>query len=635
MPRWTKTLFAFSHDLAASCVAFCVALYLRLGDLALDLPREMLIANLALFVATCGVVFLASGLYRGIWAYASVRDLGAILRAATIATALYMAASFLLTRLESIPRSTPVITWFVLLAFLCGSRLFYRMLREGRLISLWNNAGGGRTPVLLLGAGDEADLFMRALASNPYAAYEVVGVIAENEKRVGRELHSVSIMGTARDLPDIMNRLRARGRAPTRLIMTRPRASLDAVFAENLLEQASALGLSISRLPAMTNLHENILENGGQVKDQPIAIEDLLGRPETVLNREAIEALVKGKRALVTGAGGTIGSELARQIAALGPSHLTLVELGEFNLYTITMEMRERFPDLKFTPLLADIRDQVRIKQVFQQEKPEIVFHAAALKHVPIAEENVRETVLTNVHGTRVVADCAAEAGVSAMVLISTDKAVNPTSVMGATKRAAEIYAQTLELANSPTRYLAVRFGNVLGSTGSVVPRFKEQLGKGGPLTVTHPDMTRYFMTVREAVELVLQASAMAMLPGGERGNILVLDMGKPVKIVDLARQMIRLAGLRPEMDIKIVYTGLRPGEKMHEELYSQQEQLRPSAADGVNLLAPQAQDIGAVNAAVTELVRAAQAGGEEASLRGMISRLVPEFNHDKKSTAA
>jgi FlaA1/EpsC-like NDP-sugar epimerase len=620
--RWVKSLLAFGHDLIAAAIAFLLGMLLRHGEQITLIPASSVFGNMLLFTAICGGVFLLSGLYRGIWAYASVRDLSGILKAVTLAVLLYLPAAFVLTRLDHVPRTTPMIVWLLLIIILAGSRLGYRLLREKRLNALWSNAGNGQSPVLLFGAGDEADLFIRALASNPHAPYRVVGVIAEDNRRVGRELHGVKIMGTLEQLPALMNGLRAKDQAPARLILTRTAPGQG----EALLEMAQQQGLQLSRLPQLTNLQSTTLTP----TEQPIAIEDLLGRAETVLERDAIQSLIAGKRVLVTGGGGTIGGELCRQIAALSPSQLSIVESGEFNLYAIEMELREKFPALPLHMLLGDVRDAVRLRAIFTQEKPELVFHAAALKHVPIAEDNVRETVLTNVLGTRQVMDCARECGALAAVLISTDKAVNPTSVMGATKRIAELYTQSRDVSESKTRCLAVRFGNVLGSTGSVVPRFRAQLAKGGPLTVTHPEMTRYFMTVREAVELVLQASAFATttqtMSHDERGQILVLDMGTPVKIVDLARQMIRLAGLRPDADIHIEFTGLRPGEKMHEELVGGLENMRKAAADGVNLLVAPAQNPALFQQNLEELLRVANSGGEAAVLRQLINRLVPEF---------
>jgi len=622
MQRWLKTLLAFGHDITAAALAFLLGMFLRHGAQISEIPPEHLFGNMALFTAICGGVFMFSGLYRGIWAYASVRDIGGILKAVTLAVLIYLPTAFLLTRLTDVPRTTPIIVWLLLIIILSGVRLSYRLLREGRLVTLWSRAGEGQSPVLLYGAGDEADLFIRALATNPNAPYRVIGVIAENDRRVGRELHGVKVMGTLEQLPELMAQLRRKDQAPARLILTRAAAGQG----DALLEIAQQQGLQLSRLPQLTNLQATT----AVAVEQPIAIEDLLGRAETVLERDAIRTLITGKRILVTGGGGTIGGELCRQIAALNPASLCIVEYGEFNLYTIEMEMREKFHDLKLQACLGDVRDATRLRAIFAETRPELVFHAAALKHVPIAEENVRETILTNVMGTRLVADCAREVGALAAVLISTDKAVNPTSVMGATKRIAELYTQSRDMAEGTTRCLAVRFGNVLGSTGSVVPRFRAQLAKGGPLTVTHPDMTRYFMTVREAVELVLQASAFATTTHAtaqdERGQILVLDMGTPVKIVDLARQMIRLAGLRPESDIKIEYTGLRPGEKMHEELVGGLENMRKAAVDGVNLLVAPPQNPALFQQNLEELLRVAGNGGDAATLRRLINQLVPEF---------
>jgi O-antigen biosynthesis protein WbqV len=623
--RISRRGLAFTHDVSMAALAFTLALYLRLGDDLFAFPLGVMLASIGLFTLTCAAVFFASGLYRGIWAFASVRDLAQILRATSISIAVYALIGFVFTRLEGVPRTVPFIAWFILLAGLGGSRMAFRILRERRLSALWERSGGGRVNVLIVGAGDEADLFIRAVGSNPQAPFRVVGVIAENNKRVGREIQGIQVLGTVDSLPQIIERLRSRDRAPSRLILTRSLARLNGALVADLLEQCAALGLSLSRLPALTELRDDVA-SALTVRDQPIALEDLLGRPETVLNRQAISALIEGRNVLVTGAGGTIGSELVRQIAALNPSHLTLLDVCEFNLYRIELEARESFPLIETRAFIADVRDTARLTQIFRDEKPELVFHAAAIKHVPLAEANAREALLTNVIGTRLVADCAAKAGVNAMVLISTDKAVYPANVMGATKRLAEMYCQALDLAAIGPRYITVRFGNVLGSTGSVVPRFQEQLTKGGPLTVTHPDITRYFMTVREAVELVLQASALGVQPKDERGKVLVLDMGQPVKIADLARQMIRLAGLRPDEDVKITYTGLRPGEKLHEELFSPHEELMPSEADGVRLAKSPTVDLPQLQQSLANFATLLHAGMTETAAIARLEELVPEF---------
>jgi O-antigen biosynthesis protein WbqV len=626
MLRFTpsRRTLAFAHDMAMAVIAFLLALYLRMGSDWSPLPATDLAAALLMFAVTCAVVFRLCGLYRSIWAFASLRDLTEILKAVTIAVAAFVMLAFVVTRLSGVPRTVPFITWFILLAGLGGSRLAFRVLRERRLSALWERSGGGRLNVLLVGAGDEADLFLRALSSNPQAPFNVVGIVGENDKRVGRSINGVDVLGTLAELPAVIDKLKSRGRAPTRLILTRAMTRFNGALVAQLLDQTAALGLGLSRLPSLTELRNDVTATA--VRDQPLALEDLLGRPEIKLNRHDIRVLVKGKRVLVTGAGGTIGSELTRQIAALEPSHLTLVEFSEFNLYKIEMEIRETFPYQSLKTMMADVRDEVRMKQIFGDEKPDLVFHAAAIKHVPIAEDNVRETILTNVHGTRVVADCAVDCGVTAMVLISTDKAVHPSNVMGATKRVAEMYCQARDLSSVTTRFITVRFGNVLGSTGSVVPRFQEQLAKGGPLTVTHPDITRYFMTVREAVELVLQASALGIKPGDQRGKVLVLDMGQPVKIADLARQIIRLAGYRPDEDIAITYTGLRPGEKLHEELFATNEELIPSAADGVQLAKSTTVELERLRGLLTNIATQMQSSTDEANALVLLKSLVPEF---------
>jgi FlaA1/EpsC-like NDP-sugar epimerase len=624
-----RRLFAFLHDLAMAAFAFWLALDFRVGGDFTILPLHDAVIASVLFTVTCGVVFLLNGLYRSIWVFASLRDLLEILRASTMAVAVFLALAFLTTRLAGVPRTVPFMAWFILMAGLGGSRMLFRLLRERRLSALWERSGAGRVNVLLIGAGDDADIFMRAISANPQAPYHVVGIVGENAKRVGRSIHGVDVLGTIEQLPAIVAQLRDRMKAPSRLILTRSVTRFNSALVAQILEQAAALGLGLSRLPALTDVRSDV-SSSVTMRDQPLALEDLLGRPETKLNHQDIRALVRGRRVLVTGAGGTIGSELVRQIAALEPSHLTLVEQCEFNLYRIDMEMRETFPYQILMSLIADVRDAARLEQIFAQEKPELVFHAAAMKHVPIAEENVRETILTNVAGTRIVADCCLRAGIAGMVLISTDKAVHPSSVMGATKRLAEMYCQALDLSSDKTRFITVRFGNVLGSTGSVVPRFKEQLAKGGPLTVTHPDITRYFMTVREAVELVLQASALGAQPGDQRGKVMVLDMGEPVKIADLARQMIRLAGLKPDEDIKISYTGLRPGEKLHEELFAPSEELIPSAADGVKLAKATTVELPTLQQKLTGYTSDLRGGLDDETAATRLAELVPEFARNR-----
>jgi O-antigen biosynthesis protein WbqV len=622
MIRLNRTVITLAHDLTMAWLAYVVSLYLRVGNFNFSI-RGPWIEQSLIFVAICGLTFWFTRLYRGIWRYVSVRDLGLIVQASTASVIAFVPICFAITRLEGIPRSVPGILWFVLIGFLCGSRLLVRLLKEGRLENFLN-ARAERTNVLVIGAGDEAELFIRAMLHDRQSPYKIVGVLDEKESRIGREIHNVKVIASMRDLTRVVNELKSKGNAPRRLVISRA-ASRTENF-ETFLAEAQALGLTPSRLPVMSEL-----QDGTKRPDlAPMALEDLLGRPETSLNRQAIADLIRGKNVLVTGAGGTIGSELARQIAQLQPAKLVLLENSEFNLYSIDLALREAYPSLDLTPVLADVREAGRIMRVFEEYRPHVVFHAAALKHVPMAEMNVRETLLTNIVGTRNVADASLSISADAMVLISTDKAVNPTSVMGASKRAAEQYAQALDVDGKGTRFLTVRFGNVLGSTGSVVPRFKEQLLKGGPLTVTHPEITRYFMTVMEAVELVLQACAHG-LKEPARGRIMVLDMGRPIKIADLAKQMIRLAGLRPDEDVKVVYTGLRPGEKLHEELFSDSEKLTPAGVDGVLLAAAQPLPLTHVQSLVKDLAAAVQdTATAEDALRLKMGYLVPEFTQSQ-----
>ncbi|MEC8083671.1 MAG: polysaccharide biosynthesis protein, partial [Pseudomonadota bacterium] len=409
---------------------------------------------------------------------------------------------------------------------------------------------------------------------------------------------------------------------PQRLVMTRAEPNPDKL--RQLVDLAQARRIELSRMPRLPALQK--AEGGAAPTLRPVEIGDLLGRPENVLDRAAVSTLISGKRILVTGAGGSIGRDLVRQITRLGPAHLSLFDVSEYALYEIDLEVGEAFPDLPRTAIIGDIRDRTRVMTAVADSGADLIFHAAALKHVPLMEANVDEAVLTNVIGTRNLADAARAAGVAGMVLISTDKAVNPTNVMGATKRLAEAYCQAsaTDTAGTGPRFTIVRFGNVLGSTGSVIPLFQRQLARGGPLTVTDPAMTRYFMTVGEAVELVLQA---AVLDDSriDSGAICVLDMGQPVRILDLAEQMIRLSGARPGRDVKIVFTGLRAGEKLHEELFHAGEQVHRTRLSAIHLATPRAADLAMLGRQCDGLGAAAEAR-ETARTLALLGQAVPEF---------
>ena len=615
---------AFGHDVVMAALSFLISFYLRVGDAIWTYKPGLIMSYDAAFAATAGAVFLSTGLYRGIWRFASLPDLISVLRAATLVILVFFPLMFLATRLDELPRSLVGINWLLLIAMLGGPRFAYRVFKDRNLDHLLERTSHTAIPVLVIGARDDADLFIRATRRDPARAYRVVGLVSDSEVRVGRDIGGVPVLGTIGNVRSVVDLLSRRGERPQRLIISA--RSLDGAVVRGLLDVADELGISLARLPRLTDFQTTREDDPRPI--EPVAIEDLLGRPQAVLDRVSMKALIAGRRVLVTGAGGTIGSELARQIAAFGPARLALLDNGEFALYGIDREIGERFPEVARIPLVGDVRDRRRVDDVMAAERPELVFHAAALKHVPIVEANPCEGILTNVLGTRNVAEACRASGVRAMVMISSDKAVNPTSVMGASKRVAESICQALDVGEAKrapgTRFLTVRFGNVLGSTGSVVPLFQRQLEKGGPLTVTHPDIARFFMTVREAVELVLQASAFGVADV-ERGRIFVLDMGQPIKIVDLAEQMIRLAGLKPGRDIAIEFIGLRPGEKLKEELFHPGEPLLPTKAQGILLAAPRTIDYAVLQRLLDEIIDQARDRHEERVLV-LLAALVPEY---------
>lgn len=620
LPSKYRNYVAMAHDAVMTALSFVLALWLRLGD-NFYLDEEQVMLGAGLFTVIAMTVFLSMRLYRGLWRYASLQDLVTLTKAVTLAILIFIPAMFLITRLEGLPRSLPFINWLLLLAMLGGPRFLYRMLKDGDLKGVLQPGNDRRIPVLLIGAGDNAELFLRESAHRASSQFRVVGIVEDDKSKIDRVMQGVRIHGDVSNIGRVIDKLERKGAKPRKLIVTEPRYKGEAL--RQLLQAAEQKGLTLARMPSVSELRHGV-EDKTEVR--PIAIEDLLGRAQMTLDREAMRQFISGKRVLLTGAGGTIGGELTRQVAAFGPAKLMLVEQSEYNLYRIDQEIAEDFPELDRESLLADVRDREHLEVIFRQEKPEVVFHAAAIKHVPLSEDNPGEAVLTNVFGTRNVAECCLQADVQAMVMISTDKAVNPSNVMGATKRVAESICQVLGDRARKTRFMTVRFGNVLGSTGSVVPLFKRQLEAGGPITVTDPHMVRYFMTVREAVELVLQASAYgAEQPPEKGGMIFVLDMGEPVKIEDLARQMIRLAGLEPEEDIRIVHTGLRPGEKLYEELFHYAEAPVKTEKEGVLLALPRPLEEKKQEKLLAKLSKAAQAR-KDRDVRVLLKELVPEY---------
>lgn len=616
-----KALLPAAHDIFMAGLSLYISLYIRMGeDMAKITPywRE----GVALFTVISAAVFLSMRLYKSLWRYTSLKDLVDIVKAVSVALLAFLLILFVFIRLDGMPRSTVLIDWFVLIALLTAPRLAFRYFSEGNLHLEWKDpASYRRIPVLLIGWNEQAEHFLREMEHARAADYRVVGIVQSEKANDGRRIRGIPVYGNYEALPVILKKLQRKDSAPQKLLITQ--GAVEGELLRSLVGTAEDFGISAAMLPKITDFKGT---DEAKFELKPVQVEDLLGRSQKSLDMRAVHNLVKGSRVLITGAGGTIGSELVRQVAALHPLKIVLAELSEHNLYQIDMELSRDFPGIQRRAALIDVKNKQSLETLFEDEKPEVVFHAAALKHVPLAEINAGETVLTNVFGSKYVADLALVHNAKAMVMISTDKAVNPSSIMGATKRIAEKYCQSLGQMTGPakTKFVTVRFGNVLGSSGSVIPLFEKQLKAGGPITVTHQEMTRYFMTVREAVELVLQASALAV--GQEdRSMIYVLDMGEPVRIVDLATQMIRLAGLKPHEDVKIEFIGLRPGEKLYEELFYKEEAPAPTATEGVMLAAARKVTFVEVDNYLRKLLKSIERNDSKGLLQG-IRQIVPEY---------
>ncbi|PCI01656.1 MAG: nucleotide sugar dehydratase [Alphaproteobacteria bacterium] len=619
---YQRTFVKIMLDSVIAFFAFGAAVVLQKGNLYIDLLP--LVGEMLVFSLFCAVIFTVFKTHRAIWSYVSLADLHRLSWASITAILLYFGVREFLYEevgLDHILFSQPVITGMLLLGGLCSFRVLYRKIHFGHLKDP-KTANVTKTRVLIIGAEDSAELFIRSIKHNPNSAYRILGILDPRADRQGRTIHGVKVLGKPEDLGQVVENLDEK---PQRLIFTTTedtkKVPLDVLIAE-----ADRLGMRFSRLPSLTEFRDG---DTAAHNLKPIAIEDLLGRPQAAPNMETIKDFVVGKKILVTGAGGSIGSELTRQIASFGPSEMTIIDHSEYNLYAIDLDIRRDYGLIPMQTILADIRNQDKVNAIFKEQKPDIVFHAAALKHVPLVEMNPAEGILTNVVGTRNVAEAALKCKAQAFVQISTDKAVNPTNIMGASKRIGEYYAQALDLEKSQTRFITVRFGNVLGSSGSVVPLFKQQLERGGPLTVTHADIKRYFMTIKEAVGLVLQASACAIAQGDEeRGRILVLDMKEPIKIIDVARQMIRLADLTPDEDIEIKITGLRPGEKLYEELFDDAEKRLETNIPSTFAANPKPLSKAKIKKAMTALMKLAENNDIDGIVK-QISEIVPGFSHE------
>lgn len=563
---------------------------------------QAFVQTLPLLLVTRALAFVPFRLYQGLWRYTSVHD--AMMMLGGIGTS--SAAFFLLMQSplgpDVYPRSIFVIDAVLLTLLLGGVRLTRRLHGE------FSRTKPGKR-VLVFGAGDAGELIVRDMKNNDWYAYQPIGFIDDDASKVGRRIHGVPVLGTRQDLPAVMARHK-----PHEVLLAMPRAEPAAV--RSIVRALEAFKIPIKTLPNLRDLIDGTIELG-QIRS--LAVEDLLARAPVGLDPEPVKNLIRGRRVMVTGAGGSIGSELCRQIVALKPSSLVMFERYENSLHAIRLELEDQHRSCGLHPVIGDVADTTCVNAVLHNHRPEIIFHAAAHKHVPLMEENPCEAIKNNVRGTRLLAQAAEFAGVDRFILISTDKAVNPTSVMGASKRLAELAVQ-MQAVGSGTSFATVRFGNVLGSNGSVVPRFLEQIKKGGPVTITHPEMRRFFMLIPEAVQLVLHAAAQA-----DGGATYVLEMGEQVKLLDMARDLIRLSGHVPDDEIAIEFMGLRPGEKLYEELVGLHEDVGPSAVDKILRVTsrhpPEPEFFLAL-----EAIEARAAAGDVNAVMASLRALIPEY---------
>jgi FlaA1/EpsC-like NDP-sugar epimerase len=599
--NWRSWL-AFLHDVAAAAIAWTGLYWLRFN---LDLHQPQLAdmwRTVAWVLPLQAIIFLVFGLYRGLWRFASLPDLQRIVLAAALGAVAIPLVLVMLRLTAVVPRSVLILYPPVLIFLMAGSRFTYRVWKEHRLYSPLAALG---EPVLILGAGEAGARLAKELAHS--RQWRIVGLLDDDPAMQGRLLRNISVLGPISELPQWTRRYGVRT-----VILALPSAAH--AVRRRVAELCAASGVEALTVPS----YEDLISGRSQLTTiRHVELDDLLGRDPVVLDNAGLSEWLGGRVAMVTGAGGSIGAELCSQIARFKPERIVLFDVSEFALYNVQQTLQDTFPQLALSTIVGDVKHASHVEQVLARERPSIVFHAAAYKHVPLMEEtNAWQAVRNNAFGTWALARASVAAKVEKFVLVSTDKAVNPTNVMGASKRLAEIMCQSLQ--NDTTQFVIVRFGNVFGSTGSVIPRFREQIARGGPLTVTHPEITRYFMSLSEATQLLLQAGLM-----GRGGEVLVLDMGEPVRILDLARDMIRLSGVDPD-HIRIVFTGLRPGEKLFEEPLASEETTLPTHHPKLRI----AQARSADGATVRELVGWLQRDREvaDADVRAWLKSQIPEY---------
>lgn len=604
MNRFNRRIAVIFHDLAMVSVAWLGAYLARFNFTLADFNWESFFTTLPVVLLAQGAVLWFTGLYRGVWRFASIPDLWNIIRAVVIGTLVVSLSLFLYIRLQGVPRTAPVLYPIFLVLMLGAPRLLYRMWKEhGLNLKFVPEA----KRVLILGAGRSGEMLVRDMRRE--GQYNPVGFLDDNPRLRGSRLHGLPVLGLLETLENTVV-----SSAVDIVMIAMPSASNQQMQrVVGLCEQAEVPFRTLPRLHDLVSGRSTLQEL------REVAIDDLLGRDPVSLDWKNISENLTGKIVLVSGGGGSIGSELCRQIAKVGPSSLILLDQSEFNLYSIEMELSRVYPNLSLHACLVDVVDSQAVDYVLSKHGPDVIFHAAAYKHVPMLESQARQAISNNVLGTKTLALAADKHGCGTFVMVSTDKAVNPANIMGASKRAAEIFCQSLAK-RSKTRFITVRFGNVLDSAGSVVPLFRKQIESGGPVTVTHPEITRYFMTIPEASQLIMQAGAM-----GKGGEIFVLDMGEPVKVNYLAEQMIRLSGKVPGKDIEITYTGLRPGEKLFEELFHDQENLAETKHEKILLAQSRLTQWEAVQEVMAAMENAC-AIYDEQECKLLLKRIVPEM---------
>ncbi|MBT4792554.1 MAG: polysaccharide biosynthesis protein [Halobacteriovoraceae bacterium] len=600
-----KSMLVFAYDIIIVVLTFFMSYELRLGQVYENPELMQVILNKCLIIAPVQLAcFYFMGLYRAIWRFSSTPDLIRIIKGVSIGIPSSFLVLFLFQSLGGVPRSIFFIQWAMLLIGVGGGRFAYRLYRD--ILTENPNVNNKRIRrTLILGAGHAAQMLIRDIKSDPRSDIQIVGLLDDDKDKSGKILQGFKVLGTIKDAPEVSKKYKA-----TEVIITIPSATKKQL--NRIVTLCNDAKLKVQTIPRLAD----ILSGKFQItKLRKVTASDLLGRDQVELNIKAMSSLLTDKIVLVTGAGGSIGSELCYQIIKFKPKKIICYDIGEYNLYELEYKLKEGLGDIKLELIIGDVRDQKKAESVFKKFKPNIVFHAAAYKHVPMMELNPLESIKVNVLGTQVIADLADKYQLERFVLISTDKAVNPTNVMGTTKRIAEMICQSVQK-KSDTKYSVVRFGNVLGSSGSVIPRFRKQIEAGGPVTVTHPDIIRYFMSISEAAQLVIQAAAI-----GNGGEVFVLDMGEPIKIVNLAKQMISLAGYSLGDDIEIEFTGLRPGEKLFEELLMDSESTVPT--DHIRV---RAANVRPVDDKLLELVLDLFSEDEELGVRDRLKKIVPEY---------